>query len=251
MAFIPYIKASLRKNVYTLDDKYVINDGKTHPFAILLPGGGYSVVYSYGEGDPIAKKLNENGISAFILYYGVKKKARYPKPIDDCARAIRYIIDNKDKYNVDINNYSLWGASAGGHLAACMGTNTLGCINYNLPRPNCLILIYPVVTLGKYAHKGSKHKFLGFFPTVEEIEKGSVQMHIDNEYPATYIWCGDSDKSVNPINAKILKDSLDEKNVKNKLDIFPGIGHGVGLATGTVAEPWFNNALNFWLKGGE
>ena len=49
------------KNSYSLVDDYVIQDGKTHPFALLVPGGGYTMVSSFIEGVPIAKKLNEKG----------------------------------------------------------------------------------------------------------------------------------------------------------------------------------------------
>ena len=65
----------LSKNEYRLVDDYVLRDGKKHPFALLVPGGGYSMVCSFIEGVPFAKKLNAMGISAFILYYHVRKKA--------------------------------------------------------------------------------------------------------------------------------------------------------------------------------
>lgn len=89
------------KNEYRLDTRFVLNDGQTHPFALLVPGGGYSFVCSFIEGTPVARKLNENGISAFILYYHVKDKARYPMPQKDAARAVREILADADRYHVD------------------------------------------------------------------------------------------------------------------------------------------------------
>ncbi len=65
-----------RLNRYRLDDRFVLRDGKKHPFAVICPGGGYGVICSFIEGTPIARKLNERGISAFIVYYRVKGKAR-------------------------------------------------------------------------------------------------------------------------------------------------------------------------------
>ena len=59
---------------------YLINDGEKHPFAIICPGGGYFMVASHKEGDPIAKELNKRGYHAFVLYYRVRRKARYPHP---------------------------------------------------------------------------------------------------------------------------------------------------------------------------
>lgn len=245
MAFFPYIKASLRKNKYYLDDRYAIDDGNDHPFVVLLPGGGYSIIYSYGEGDPIAKELNNKGISAFILYYRVKKKAHYPNPLDDCASAIKHILDNAQNYHVMKDNYSLWGASAGGHLAASMGTDHVGCNIYNLPYPKSLVLIYPVITFVKEYHRGSRRLFLGRKVCDECVYKYSVENHVHDKYPETFIWCGDHDKSVPCSNSVLMSNALKEKNIRYELKIYPNIGHGVGLAKGTTAESWFNDAVKF------
>lgn len=43
-----------------LVDDYVIKDGKIHPLAIIVPGGGYFWVASGLEGTPISKRLNSN-----------------------------------------------------------------------------------------------------------------------------------------------------------------------------------------------
>ena len=85
----------LRQNRYALDDRFVLRDGKTHPFAVICPGGGYSIVCSFIEGTPVARRLNELGISAFIVYYRVKKKARFPHPQEDLARAVREILGKR------------------------------------------------------------------------------------------------------------------------------------------------------------
>ena len=53
------------------------------------------------------------GISVFIVYYRVRKKALYPNPQDDLAKAIREIHDKAADYQLDMTDYSIWGASAG------------------------------------------------------------------------------------------------------------------------------------------
>lgn len=47
----------LTPNRYYLDDRFVLRDGKTHPFAILCPGGAYAAVCSFVEGTPIGKQF--------------------------------------------------------------------------------------------------------------------------------------------------------------------------------------------------
>ena len=75
-----------------MDTRFLLKDGKKHPLAILVPGGGYYLVCSFIEGVPIARKLNKKGISCVIVYYSVKKKALCPAPIDDLARGVKEIL---------------------------------------------------------------------------------------------------------------------------------------------------------------
>lgn len=228
-----------RSNKYELIP-YLINDGKKHPFAIICPGGGYFMVASHKEGDPFAKELNKRGYHAFVLYYRVRSKARYPHPQEDLKQAIDTVFSHIDDWNLDISNWSLWGSSAGGHLVASMFIE-----DWNIPKPTALVLIYPVITLGKHTHRGTKKNLLGNKPSQEMIDKTSIHLHIDKNFPRTYFWNGTLDKSVNPINSDLLEDALKKAGVSYKRDVFLNIGHGVGLAKGTIAEPWFQSAIEF------
>ena len=135
-----------RKNEYAIHP-YLLRDGKTHPVAVICPGGGYRRVCNFIEGYPFAKKLNKMGYHAIVVYYRVRALAVYPNPQDDLARAIREIHDHAVPWKLDMKNYSLWGSSAGGHLAGSFGTEAMGWKKYGLPRPGALVLVYPVVTM--------------------------------------------------------------------------------------------------------
>ena len=237
----------LKRNKYDLVDKYVIKDGKKHPFAILVPGGGYHLVCSFIEGVPIAKKLNQKGISAFILYYRVAKKGRYPIPQDDLARAVKYVIENSDRYNLETDNYSIWGSSAGGHLVALFGTENMGYPKYDLPKPGCLVLIYPVISMTKeLTHIGSHDNLLGKDASIELEEETSVEKHVDNNYPKTFIWTSKNDTTVDYRNTLVMEKVLKENNVPVQCHVYEGDLHGTGPATGTVAQGWIDKVINFW-----
>lgn len=236
-------------NRYKLVDDFVIRDGKKHPFAVLVPGGGYYIVCNFIEGVPIAKKLNAMGISVFIVYYRVKKKALYPAPMDDLAQAVKEIIGHADKYNIQTENYSIWGGSAGGHLAASFGTDHMGYQKYNLPKPGAIVLSYPVITMDKkLTHIGSHDFLIGKNASAEQEAFASVERHVSAGYPATYIWCGDKDSVVPPENTKMMVAALHNANVPVEFDIFPDADHGIGPGTGTSAEGWIEKAVRFWLK---
>ena len=237
------------KNGYKLVTDHVIRDGKNHPCAILVPGGGYSMVCSFIEGVPVARKLNAMGISAFIVYYRVRKKAVFPNPMDDLARGVREVLDNAEAWHVDPENYSVWGSSAGGHLAASFGTDNIGYKQYGLPKPGALVQSYPVITMDpQYTHAGTRDNLVGRNAPVQMWSSANIPWHVYPGYPDTFLWCGDADDVVDPVNTTMMKEKLDRVGIRNQCEIYPGVGHGVGPATGTAAEGWIGKAVDFWLK---
>lgn len=229
-----------RPNRYELRP-YLINDGKKHPFAVICPGGGYSSVCSFVEGRPFAEELNKLGCHAFVVYYRTKDKARYPNPHLDLRRAILEIFAHSDTWNLDTDSWSIWGSSAGGHLVASYCTESR-----ETPNPTAIVLVYPVITMGEYTHQGSKNNLLGKNASTDITEKLSAEKQIKPDYPPTFIWYGTADETVAPINSKMMVQALEKASVPHKAEEYEGIGHGAGLAKGTVAENWLKNAVTFW-----
>ena len=225
--------------------KYLLKDGRKHKAAIIVPGGAYERVCSFVEGRPIAERLNALGYSAFVIYYRCKDKALFPSPMDDLGRGVKEILEKADQYNI-LPSYSLWGFSAGGHLAASFGTEEIGAKKYGLPSPSTLVLSYPVVTMGELGHPLTRENLLGKNPSEDMIKKTSIEKLVTPSYPPTFLWCGDSDDVVDKENTLMLQKSLMENSVECRTTIYPGIGHGVGLAFGTVAEGWIEEAVAFW-----
>lgn len=234
-----------RFNQYGLTE-YVIRDGKKHPFAVICPGGGYGMVCSFIEGVPYAKKLNEMGYSAFVVHYRIKKKAKFPAPLDDLARAVKDILARAEELNLDAEGYSVWGSSAGGHLAASFGTEVMGYPKYNLPKPGTLVLTYPVITMGKKTHLGSRNNLLGKNVDEEMIHMASVEHQITSAYPPTFLWCGDADQTVDPDNSRMMETALKEKKLPCQFVEYPGVDHGAGLGEGLSCEGWIEKAVAFW-----
>ena len=241
---------SKRGKGYELDTRFLLNDGESHPLAVLCPGGGYELVCSFVEGTPIAKELNEKGISVAIVYYSTSKKAKYPAPQEDLARAIRDLEEMKDTYHYDMDRYSLWGASAGGHLAASFSTKPMGYQRYGVRKPHTLILEYPVITMDpSFTHMGSHDNLLGKNATRVQEEATSVEAHVDKDYPRTFVWCGSADDTVDTRNTKELINALQLADVEHEAEFYENVIHGVGTGKGSAAEGWIDKAVEFWLKG--
>ena len=100
---------------------YLVSESKKA--VIVVPGGGYAAGYFPGKLDfpdndaemgLAAKRLNEAGINAFVLSYRYSPY-RYPVPLLDMQRAVKYLKFHAEEYGIDKNKIGLLGFSAGGY----------------------------------------------------------------------------------------------------------------------------------------
>ena len=80
-------------------------------------GGGMRGSYQNGSKGFLATK----GYFTASVDYRLIPEAKWPAQLEDCKLAVRWLRANAEKYHVDPNRIGCWGASAGGHLAACLG----------------------------------------------------------------------------------------------------------------------------------
>ena len=219
-----------------------LNEDKDAPVILICPGGGYYMVASFIEGVPVGRFFQKQGYNAFVLRYRIKDKALYPHPVEDIAHALK---DIRDIYHLSLDNYALCGFSAGGHMCALFGTSKYGYKQFDLPKPEVLMLVYPVISLEKeYTHKNTRKYFSNEDESLVEI--GNIYHHIDKDYPRTFIWRGNNDRSVKPINSDLLVNELEHNKIKYAYYKYRKVSHGVGLAKNTEAEEWPMNAIAFW-----
>lgn len=242
------IKERPQRKSVTLES-YVI--GKGAPCVIVCPGGAYKFVSDSNEGKPIAKKLNERGYNAFVLFYSVGGgNGRYPYPLYDLARAMQFIKSKSEELDIDADEISIMGSSAGGHLCAFFGTEykkyetEYECADYSL-RPKAIILSYPVITMGEHTHKVSRKIFLGAFSGKADRYRASAENHITPNYPPTFVWHNKDDASVSVQNSIMLHEALEKNGVQNEIHLYETGGHGIGLAEGKDADGWIYKAINF------
>lgn len=215
---------------------------------LICAGGGYTGVCSFVEAFPVAQRLNELGYHAFVVHYRAGKYAHEPNPVEDLANAVRFICRHEKELNVDMQNYAVMGFSAGGHLAACYGTRHLGYEHYQLPKPGALILAYPVITMGSKTHAASRKNLLGKENSKNpgKIKEYSVELNITESYPPCFIWQCARDNAVPVENSGMLTEALQAHGVPYVYHTFDSDVHGWGLATGTLADGWVEEAAAFW-----
>ena len=233
-----------------------VKEKKINKTAILAAGGGYGAVCSMCEAFPVAARLRELGIDVFCLNYRVASNPPlFPKPFEDMAAAVRYLVKNKDYFGISMENYGVGGFSAGGHLASCWGTSELGYRKYNLPKPDLLLLAYPLINVWKTLSQLPKSirdlMLTGYFgddATESMCRKYNVDEHVDGEYPTAYIVQAENDTTVPVCNTKDMAKILKELNIKCQYELVQDGGHGFGLGTNTSAEGWVDRACEFWLS---
>jgi acetyl esterase/lipase len=160
---------------------------------VVCPGGGYGHLAPH-EGQPVAEWFAKQGITAFVLRYRLGPAYAYPVQLKDAQRAIRYVRAHAKEWNLDEKRIGILGFSAGGHLASSAATHfTAGPKEATDPiervscRPDLQILIYPVITMGEWTHKGSKRNLLGESPPEELVELMSNEKQVTKETPPAFI----------------------------------------------------------------
>lgn len=228
---------------------YMIEDSsefriKRRPVVIVCPGGGYCFL-SDREGEMLALQYNAMGCHAVVLQYSVAP-ATYPTALLEMAYVVRTLREKAEQWHVDIDRIIVEGSSAGGHLAASYGMFWKESIiteklltpsaDPEILRPNGMILNYPVITSGEFAHKESFQMLLG--ARHEELfEKMSLENQVNGDTPPTFIWHTFEDGCVPVENSLLLVSALRKKNIPTEFHMYPKGGHGLSLANELTVTP--------------
>ena len=204
---------------------------------IVFPGGGYSHLSEIKEGSDVAKWLNSLGISAFVVKYRLGMRYHQPNQLLDAARAMRTVRAKAQGWNIDANRIGILGFSAGGHLASTLGTHfdagkqdAKDEIERVSSRPDLMILLYPVITMGEFAHQGSKLNLLDKDPSAELVKLYSNELQITKETPPTFLVHTMTDKTVPVENSLMFVSTLRKAGVPFELHLYEQGPHGFGLA---------------------
>lgn len=228
---------------YLLDDP--LEKNRRRPAVLICPGGGYWCC-SPREGEPVALKFLSAGFHAFVLEYSTQTTApgmAYTQPLLDISRAMCILRENADKWNVESDKITVCGFSAGGHLAASLGTMWDKDYIQNHPeittgqnKPNALILGYPLITFGEHTAYGCFDSLAGKGAPNELKKELSLEFNVTADTPPTFIW-HTVDDSVVPIeNAMMFASALQKNKVPFEMHLYSQGPHGISLATDEVSE---------------
>lgn len=184
------------------------------PFAICNAGGAFVYVGAMQDSFPHVLAISERGYNAFALIY----RPGAQTACEDLARAISFIFENAEYLGVSTDCYSLWGGSAGARMAAWLGSyGPLAFDGDDLPRPGVVIMQY------------------------------TGYSDVSPEDPPTFAVCGERDSIADwRLMQQRLRVLTDRYGTPTEFHHYPGLPHGFGLGTGTIAEGWLDQAVDFW-----
>ena len=222
---------------------------------VICPGGGYQMLAIDKEGYAFAKWLNGLGVSAFVLKYRLGPRYHHPIELGDAQRAIRTVRSRAAEYGLQPDRIGIMGFSAGGHLASTAGTHfdagnasAADAIDRASSRPDFMVLCYPVISFGTFAHVGSRKNLLGDNPDPLLVENLSNELQVTTDTPPTFLFHTTTDGAVPVENSVMFYSALRKAGVPAELHIYERGPHGVGLALSDPVLATWPARLADWLK---
>lgn len=239
-------KRNLKINVYFPSEK--IEGG--YPAVLFIHGGGWR------SGDkslqiPMAQKLAAHGYVTAVVEYRMSLEAKFPAAVHDLKAAIRWLRAHADKFNINSDKIAVYGASAGGQLAALVGTtnnnaNLEGTCDY-LSFSSSVQAIVDVDGVLAFKHPESKEstmaaEWLGGTSSEapENWAEASALTHVDHNTPPT-LFIASSHPRFHAGKSDMIK-ILEHNNIYYESYLIEDSPHAFWLM-----DPWFEPTFRYTL----
>ena len=208
------------------------------PVIVWVHGGGW--MGGSKEGGGPALPFVGKGYAVAAINYRLSQHAKFPAQIEDCKAAIRWLRANAKTYNLAPDHIGVWGASAGGHLVALLGTSgdvkELEGKEGNTDQSSRVQAVVDWFGPTDLTKMGGSHdqpnspeaRLLGG-PVQENKEKAARAnpiTYVAKDNPPFLILHGDKDPTVPFSQSELLADALKKAGVEVTLQPVKGAGHG-------------------------
>jgi acetyl esterase/lipase len=236
---VNYNNDSLPKHL--LDIYLPANTKGKVPLVIFIHGGGWLGNDKYADISYMKKTVAEivsSGYALASIDYRFATQATFPAQIQDCNRAISFLVDNADQYGLDKKRIAVMGFSAGGHLASLIGLSKNNDVeNFFMPRTNksfrfkAVIDFYGPAELilfpGANDPKSPESLLIGATPLSRPdlAKAASPVTYVDKNDPPFLIIHGEKDDIVSNKHSHLLSSWLNVVSVQNELVIVKDAPH--------------------------
>ncbi len=228
-------------------DLYLPEKQPDHPLPLVvwIHGGGWE---AGNKDNPLGLGLLKKGYALASINYRLSQMAKFPAQIEDCKAAVRYLRANAKKYNLDPDHIGVFGASAGGHLVALLGTTGEvkeldgdGLNKDASSRVQAVVDFFGPTDMLKMKEEADEKPvfdadaaespvgrlFGGPIQEHKELaEKANPIHYITKDAAPFLIMHGDKDNIVPLAQSRLLDDALKAAGVESTLVVVKGDGHG-------------------------
>jgi acetyl esterase/lipase len=211
------------------------------PLLVWVHGGAW---LGGGKNPCPAVRFVKEGYAVASINYRLSQHALFPAQIQDCKAAIRWLRANAGAYGYDPNRIGVWGASAGGHLVALLGT--AGDVNEFDVGPNQGISSR-VQAVCDFFGPTDFTKMSSFWSMMnhdaadapearliggpvqeskDKVQRANPITYVTKDDPPFLIVHGDKDPLVPHNQSELLRDALQKAGVAASLYTVAGGGHG-------------------------
>lgn len=218
-------------------DLYVPQTAKPAPVVLWIFGGGWK--FGSKGYHMNLRNLTSAGIAIASIQYRTSSTAVYPAQLDDCRAAVQWLRVNGGRYGLDPQRIGASGESAGGHLAALLGTIE----GKSRIRAVCgLYTPTDLISLGRKYAKSYKRSFLDKLlggPIEQKLAlaaEASPIKHVSAASPPFFLIHGEHDGLVPLEQSEMLLEALAHAGVESWLMVLPDKRHWFRLDSAQVAE---------------
>lgn len=221
-------------------DLFVPQGVKKPPLVVYIHGGSW--LRGSRKNSPV-QWLTEEGFALASISYRFSDRAIFPAQIHDAKAAIRWLCAHQDQYGYDASRIGACGTSAGGHLAALLGTSggvkelegNVGEHGHQSSRVQAVVdwygpadFILRSKTQPQHNKPGaSSYGLLGGAPAekTELARLASPVSHVSADDPPLLIFHGDQDTTVLLDQSERLRDEYKKAGLDVNLQVVPGGRH--------------------------
>jgi acetyl esterase/lipase len=226
--------------------------------AVIFPGGAYQHLAGNLEGRQVADWFTARGFTAFVLCYRLSSHGYLlPVPLLDARRAIQMVRARAADYHLSADRIVVIGFSAGGHLAALAGTQSVpGNADAEDPidrvssRPDYLVLGYPWI--GAITTDTSHLSYCKLFNVMDQCDAlrtaYSPDLFVTKDTPPAFIYHTFTDQTVPVEQPMRFYEALIKAGVPSEMHIFANGPHGTGLGKSDPALDQWPALLENWLR---
>ena len=251
-----YVSLAAGQQPVLCDLEYVSGGHERQRLDLYLPGAGAStslpvIVWIHGgawlggskERCP-ARRFVEQGYAVASINYRLSQHAVFPAQIQDCKAAVRWLRAHATEYSLDTNRFAAWGASAGGHLVALLGTagdvkafdvgenldmssRVQAVCDFFGPTDFAKMSDFPS-TMDHNPADSPESKLVGgpVQENEDKVRRANPITYVTNDDPPFLIIHGDKDPLVPHNQSELLLEVLKNAEVQAKLRTVKNAGHG-------------------------